>query len=191
MFGSIESAREAIGKLVERYRANRDRYQAASYNEETARGEFISPLFNALGWDVYNAGGLAEQYKDVIHEEGIKIGDFTKAPDYTFRVGGVRKFFVEAKKPFVDLRTDPAPAYQLRRYAWSAKLPLSILTDFEELAVYDTRIRPNYKGPRVEVYCSAFIGSIKSARSGLLDAIQPRGQPKSMCRVTCSNFAGA
>ena len=142
MFGTVDSAREAIGKLVERYRANRDRYQAASYNEETARGEFISPLFNALGWDVYNAGGLAEQYKDVIHEEGIKIGDFTKAPDYTFRIGGVRKFFVEAKKPFVDLRTDPAPAYQLRRYAWSAKLPLSILTDFEELAVYDTRIRP-------------------------------------------------
>jgi hypothetical protein len=142
VFGSIESARAAIEKLVERYRANRDRYQAASYNEETARGEFISPFFNALGWDVYNTEGLAEQYKDVIHEEGIKIGDFTKAPDYTFRVGGVRKFFVEAKKPFVDLGADPAPAYQLRRYAWSAKLPLSILTDFEELAVYDTRIRP-------------------------------------------------
>lgn len=141
-FGSIEGAREAIRKLVERYRENRDHYKAASYNEETARGEFISPLFNALGWDVYNTAGHAEQYKDVIHEEGIKIGDFTKAPDYTFRVGGVRKFFVEAKKPFVDLRTDPAPAYQLRRYAWSAKLPLSILTDFEEFVVYDTRIRP-------------------------------------------------
>ena len=30
----------------------------------------------------------------------------------------------------------------MRRYAWSAKLPLSILTDFEELAVYDCRTRP-------------------------------------------------
>lgn len=142
MFGSIDAAREAIGKLVERYAANRDRYQDPSYNEETARSEFITPLFNALGWDVYNAAGLAEQYKDVIHEEGIKVGDFTKAPDYTFRVGGVRKFFVEAKKPAVDLHSDPAPAYQLRRYAWSAKLPLSILTDFEELVVYDARFRP-------------------------------------------------
>jgi hypothetical protein len=55
----------------------------------------------------------------------------------------VRKFFVEAKKPFVDLKEDPAPAYQLRRYAWSAKLPVSILTDFEEFVVYDTRIRPH------------------------------------------------
>jgi type I restriction-modification system DNA methylase subunit len=37
---------------------------------------------------------------------------------------------------------ESSPAYQLRRYAWSAKLPLSILTDFEEFAVYDCRIKP-------------------------------------------------
>ena len=34
------------------------------------------------------------------------------------------------------------PAFQLRRYAWSAKLPFSILTDFEEFAVYDCRTKP-------------------------------------------------
>ena len=142
MFGTIESATKTIGELVERYSANRDRYRSSSYNEETARSEFISPFFAALGWDVHNRLGAAEPYKDVIHEESIKVGDYTKAPDYTFRMGGTRKFFVEAKKPFVDLRTDPAPAFQLRRYAWSAKLPLSILTDFEELVIYDTRIPP-------------------------------------------------
>ncbi|MCG2679656.1 MAG: Eco57I restriction-modification methylase domain-containing protein, partial [Kiritimatiellae bacterium] len=37
---------------------------------------------------------------------------------------------------------DPGPAYQLRRYGFSAKLPLSILTDFEELGVYDCASRP-------------------------------------------------
>ncbi len=137
-----DAARVTIAVLVERYTRNRDRYRVSTYNEETCRAEFITPLFEALGWDVTNKAGYAEQYKDVIHEEGIKVGDFTKAPDYTFRVAGVRKFFVEAKKPFVDLKSDPAPAYQLRRYAWSAKLPLSVLTDFEEVAVYDTRIRP-------------------------------------------------
>lgn len=142
MFGTIESATKTIGELVERYSANRDRYRSSTYNEETARSEFISPFFAALGWDVHNRLGAAEPYKDVIHEESIKVGDYTKAPDYTFRMGGTRKFFVEAKKPFVDLRSDPAPAFQLRRYAWSAKLPLSILTDFEELVIYDTRIPP-------------------------------------------------
>ena len=33
---------------------------------------------------------------------------------------------------------------QLSRYAWSAKLPLSILTDREELSVYDCRSRPEH-----------------------------------------------
>ena len=99
-------------------------------------------MFKELGWDVDNTRGYAEAYKDVVHEDAIKVGGFTKAPDYSFRVGGTRKFFLEAKKPSVDIKQDIHPAYQLRRYAWSAKLPLSILTDFEELAVYDCRIRP-------------------------------------------------
>jgi type I restriction-modification system DNA methylase subunit len=141
-FGSLDNARAVVSELVERYRANRDRYESSTYNEETARNEFINPLFEALGWDIANKAGAAEQYKDVIHEESIKVGDFTTAPDYTFRFGGIRKFFVEAKKPFVDLKTNPDSAYQLRRYAWSAKLPLSILTDFDGFAIYDTRIKP-------------------------------------------------
>ncbi|MCH7792613.1 MAG: N-6 DNA methylase, partial [Planctomycetes bacterium] len=87
-------------------------------------------------------GGNAEAYKDVVHEDAIKIGGSTKAPDYCFRIGGVRKFFVESKKPSIDIMADASPAFQLRRYAWSAKLPLSILTDFEELAVYDCRVKP-------------------------------------------------
>ncbi|QQR73908.1 MAG: N-6 DNA methylase [Holophagales bacterium] len=142
---NLDSFREHLADLSARFTRQSSRYRAPTYNEETARSEFISPFFEALGWDLANRQGNALQYRDVIHEEGIKVGDATKAPDYTFRVGGQRKFFVEAKKPGVDLKSDSAPAYQLRRYAWSAKLPLSILTDFEELAVYDTRIRPEEK----------------------------------------------
>jgi hypothetical protein len=99
-------------------------------------------MFGALGWDMENISGYAEAYKDVIHEDAIKIGGATKAPDYCFRIGGTRKFFLEAKKPSVDIKTDAHPAFQLRRYAWSAKLPLSVLTDFEEFAVYDCRVKP-------------------------------------------------
>ena len=96
-----------------------------------------------MGWDIDNAAGKAETYKDVVHEDAIKIGGAVKAPDYSFRIGGTRKFFVEAKKPSINIADDIGPAYQLRRYAWSAKLPLSILTDFEEFAVYDCRIKPD------------------------------------------------
>lgn len=136
------SAPKIIVELVERFRLHKEAYQASSYNETQVRREFIDPFFKALGWDIDNEQGYAEAYKDVVHEDAVKIGGNTKAPDYAFRVGGTRKFFLEAKKPAVNIRQDVGPAFQLRRYAWSAKLPLSILTDFEELAVYDCRIKP-------------------------------------------------
>jgi len=136
------TAPKEIKRLVERFRDNRDVYCSGAYNETQARREFIDPLFKALGWDVANEKGYAEAYKEVIHEDAIKVGGATKAPDYAFRIGGVRKFFVEAKRPGVKIKEDGDAAYQLRRYAWSAKLPLSILTDFEEFAVYDCRIKP-------------------------------------------------
>jgi len=131
-----------IADLVERFRQQGDAYKSGQYNEAQLRKEFVDPMFKALGWDMENVSGYAEAYKDVIHEDAIKIGGATKAPDYCFRIGGTRKFFLEAKKPSVDIKTDAHPAYQLRRYAWSAKLPLSILTDFEEFAVYDCRVEP-------------------------------------------------
>ncbi len=136
------TAPKEIVELVDRFDRNRDSYRSGSYNETQLRREFLDPFFEVLGWDVGNKQGYAEAYKNVIHEDAIKVGGATKAPDYCFRIGGTRKFFLEAKKPSVDIKGDTHPAYQLRRYAWSAKLPLSILTDFEEFAVYDCRIRP-------------------------------------------------
>ena len=134
---------QIIKDLITRFIKTQASYSASSYNEAQLRQEFLNPFFEALGWDISNRQGYAEAYKEVIHEDAIKIGTATKAPDYSFRVGGTRKFFVEAKKPFVNIKDDITASFQLRRYAWSGKLPLSILTDFEEFAVYDCRIKPN------------------------------------------------
>ena len=131
-----------ISELVERFDRNLEAYKQGRYNETQVRLEFINPFFEELGWDIANKQGYAEAYKEVVHEDAIKVGGATKAPDYSFRIGGVRKFFLEAKKPSVDIKEDIHPAYQLRRYAWSAKMSLSILTDFEEFAVYDCRVKP-------------------------------------------------
>lgn len=136
-------APETVIELVERFARQREAYRSGDYNEARLRREFLDPFFGALGWDMDNKRGYAEPYKDVIHEDSIKVGGGTKAPDYCFRIGATRKFFVEAKKPAVNIKEDTSPAYQVRRYAWTAKLPLSILTDFEEFAVYDCRIRPH------------------------------------------------
>lgn len=131
-----------IRQLVERFEANLDTYRGGGYNETLLRRDFLDPFFKALGWDIDNSQDYAEAFREVIHEDAIKVGGSTKAPDYSFRIGGRRIFFLEAKEPAVFIKEEVAPAYQLRRYAWSANLPLSILSDFEEFAVYDCRAKP-------------------------------------------------
>lgn len=139
-----ELALQKISELVERFSEQFDSYKKAEYNETLTRRDFIDPFFKALGWDIDNENGYAEAYREVIHEDKVKVGKATKAPDYSFRlVGGKRLFFVEAKKPSVDVKDEIQPAYQVRRYGWSAKLPISIITDFEEFAVYDCTKKPN------------------------------------------------
>ena len=135
---------DTIRRLIDRFDEQADRIRSPDYNETLIRVDFINPLMRELGWDIDNTQGFAEQYREVVHEDRVKVAGQTKAPDYSFRIGGQRKFFLEAKKPAVDIKRNWEPAYQLRRYAWSAKLPVSLLTDFEELAIYDGRVRPKY-----------------------------------------------
>ncbi|MFH2028996.1 MAG: TaqI-like C-terminal specificity domain-containing protein [Bacteroidota bacterium] len=140
---SKEAAYNKISELVERFGEQFDSYKKADYNETLTRRDFIDPFFKALGWDIDNEEGYAEAYREVIHEDKVKIGSATKAPDYSFRlVGGKRLFFVEAKKPSIAIKDDILPAYQVRRYGWSAKLSISIITDFEEFAIYDCTKKP-------------------------------------------------
>jgi len=138
-----QAALEKIKSLVQRFDEQKEFYKRTEYNETQTRRDFIDPFWKALGWDIDNENGYAESYREVIHEDRVKVGGATKAPDYSFRlVGGKRLFFLEAKKPSVAIKNDIAPAYQVRRYGWSAKMPISIITDFEEFAIYDCNAKP-------------------------------------------------
>jgi hypothetical protein len=133
---------EVISRLVQSFEFHLEAYKRGQFNETQLRREFIDPFFKALGWDVDNTKRYSELYKEVIHEDPIRIRGSTEFIDYSFRIGGARKFIVEAKKPAVNIRDDASPALQIRRYAWNARLPLSVLTDFEEFAVYDCTKKP-------------------------------------------------
>ncbi|GHU39339.1 hypothetical protein FACS1894190_03460 [Spirochaetia bacterium] len=139
----VDSASASLKKLTDRFESNYAQYMSNEYDESNTRTDFIDRFFELLGWDVRNEQGFSEIYRDVVREDKVVINGQTKAPDYSFRVGGIVKFYVEAKKPSVNIKENTEPAYQVRRYAWTKKLPLSILTDFEEFAIYDTRIKPN------------------------------------------------
>jgi len=143
MSKTIDQAKEEVSKLCRYFATNREAFLASGVKEAHVRQSLIDPLFEALGWDVRNKAMNAPQYREVIPEDSLEVEGQQKAPDYTFRVGSLPKFYAEAKKCGVNIGADPAPAFQLRRYGWSAKLALSILTDFEELSVYDCTMRPH------------------------------------------------
>jgi len=134
-----------IHRLVETFEQNLDSYRS-SKNETELRREFLDKFFTALGWDVANEKGYDELGKEVIHEFSVDVAGQQKKADYAFRVGRGEKFdfLVEAKKPSVKIESSQEAAFQIRRYGWSAKLSINILSDFEHFAVYDCRAKPSY-----------------------------------------------
>jgi len=138
-------APDKIKQLVETFEQNLNEYHTHK-NETELRRQFLDPFFDALGWDVSNTKGYDERRKEVAHELSVEIDGQQKKADYAFRTGTDKfDFLVEAKKPSVKIESNPDPAFQVRRYGWSAKLPINILTDFEHFAVYDCRVKPNHK----------------------------------------------
>jgi len=152
-----EEKNEKLKELTGLFSQNIEQYKNKSYDESNTRTDFIDKFFELLDWDVRNVQGYSEQYREVVREDKVRIENKQKAPDYSFRIGGLRKFFVEAKKPFINIKEESEAAFQVRRYGYTAKLPLSILTNFEEFSIYDTRIKPhkNDKASAARIfYCS-------------------------------------
>ncbi len=133
------AARARVAELVRNFRRNETDYLRPTYNETQARTDFITPLLEAFNWDVHNIKGLPLALREVIEEATVEVGEerLSKKPDYELRLARQRKLFVEAKKPGVRIDRDRAPAFQTRRYGYSASLPIAVLTNFHQLAIYD------------------------------------------------------
>ncbi|MBN2006278.1 MAG: Eco57I restriction-modification methylase domain-containing protein [Anaerolineae bacterium] len=143
-----ERSIQMIQALVNRFNQNRAAYVQvnSNYNETQLRADFLNPFLIAFGWDVLNEKQAPQHLREVVHEDAVEVEDggavFTKKPDYALRLGAERKFFVEAKKPSVPIATNSAAAFQVRRYGWNARLPISVLSNFDQLIIYDCRVRP-------------------------------------------------
>jgi hypothetical protein len=129
-----------IKKLIQKYNADRKYYLTNKYNETLLRSDFLDPFFELLGWDIKNNASKPTNEREVILEEPIKenASEHSKKPDYTFRLFSERKFFLEAKKPCVAIESNNDSAKQVRRYGFTAKLKISVLSNFEYLIIYDT-----------------------------------------------------
>ena len=138
-----QKAFDDLQNRVAVFRVHKAVYKQDETNETETRTDFIDPFFQALGWDMRNWKGLPPYLQQVRREQGVQdtAVDYNKRPDYSFRnTEGRDIFYIEAKKPSIDIYTDRGPAIQVRNYGWHGKLQVGIVTDFEEFAVYDCRV---------------------------------------------------
>lgn len=130
--------------LVEKFARNERMYKSDDYLEANCKEEFISKFLIALNWDVSNENGVSPKYREVVFEaKSSSGGGSVLHPDYALCVGGNPVVFIEAKPPSVKILDADKYALQLRKYAFNEQRPLSVLTDFEEFAVYDARTKPS------------------------------------------------
>ena len=139
-----ETAKKEIEKLVKDYEELRNQYGQTGYDEQQFCTHVLNKFFKALGWDVDNVENKSEYYCDVSLQYRLRSEESTKFPDYAFGYPAKTnpKFFVEAKTPSTTLKTEKGPAHQIRSYGRSAELARSILTNFEEFAIYDCSKKP-------------------------------------------------
>jgi hypothetical protein len=142
-------AREKVQHLVEKF----NREQAAGvinqYNESETKTGFIEPMLQALGWNT-------QDRNEVGLEEKISRGRV----DYSLKIKGSAKIYIEAKPPRARL-TKPEAISQAITYGYNKRsVPWVLLTDFQELRLFDVTIRPNKRnleaGLRMDLTCDRF-----------------------------------
>lgn len=77
-----EHFKEKLLSLIQKFEKDKHYYLSKEYLEAQVREDFITPLFEALGWDIENKKRLSQFDREVILEKGETAG----RPDYNFRI---------------------------------------------------------------------------------------------------------
>ena len=189
----LHSFKQDVQSLVRKFEQDKNHYLQKGYPEAQVRIDFLNPFFAALGWDIENNSHKPPDKRDVVIEilpTGEKRVTSNLRPDYSFRINGNTKFFVEAKAPSVAL-DDVNHILQAKDYAWNTQqVSFVILTDFEEFKLFDASLKPNPKYPKegllYDLKYADYLTNIEKlwelskerVEQGSLEALLPR-DPKS------------
>ncbi len=124
-------AKQNLSELIEKFERELVAGRTKDYLEEATKLSFIQPLLkDVLGWNVTN-------HDEVSPEEKVSRGRV----DYGLKVEGTIKVFIEAKAIKADLNKHIEQAV---RYGYNKKsVPFVLLTDFEELKLFDVTVKPD------------------------------------------------
>lgn len=119
-----DEARKAVEALVNKYRSL-STLEINACNEENTKNGFILPLFHALGWDTSDQAEVSAEHPTA-----------SGRVDFTFKLNGVSRFFLEAKPLRAELYQHPEWVKQAVSYAYSRGIPWVVLTNFKDLWVF-------------------------------------------------------
>jgi type I restriction-modification system DNA methylase subunit len=120
-----ENSKREVQKLIEKYDNVVKENRVNIYNEEMTKKDFILPLFRTLGWNT-------EDSTEVTAEEKIS----KKRVDYGFRINGIPKFMLEAKKLKEDI-INTKYVEQAIDYSWNKGCTWAVLTNFESIIIFN------------------------------------------------------
>ena len=122
---------ERVVELISTYEQRKKSGEIKRLGETETRESFINPLFKALGWNMENR---LNRNDSVNKEENIA----GKRSDYSFRINGIPKFFLEAKSlKEENIQTNSKYVDQAINYAWMKSCSWAILCNFETIAVFN------------------------------------------------------
>jgi len=118
---------QEIENLVRKYEDIKNSGKLKSYSEEQTKKDFILPLFEILGWNVYSRSEVSAE--ETISSERV---------DYGFYLNDRIKFYLEAKKFNVNIH-DEKFANQAIKYSFNKGATWAVLTNFETLIVFNAQ----------------------------------------------------
>lgn len=136
---------------IEQIKLLRDRFYEIrksnlyAISEEKVRSGFLNKLLEILGWDLSDITEVVEEK----HIQGIardrlrEISSIHVKPDYILCKNGVPRIYLDAKNITEDFVNSKEAAFQIRSYAWSTNLPISLISNFEYFGIYNTTFKPN------------------------------------------------
>jgi len=137
------SRKADLKSLVERF----DKYYKSGKFDETSEATartWIEMLLGVFGWDCSNPQEIDQESSisdDAINKMS-EIESTHKTPDYSLLFKDEVMYYLDAKQTSIDIKNCKKTSFQIRAYGWSSGLPIAIVTNFKELAIYDARYKP-------------------------------------------------
>jgi type I restriction-modification system DNA methylase subunit len=136
-------AKQNLSSLLDEFGKLEKKGSLKGHSEATAR-TWVERFLKIFDWNSSDPFQVRQEYR-IQGRAARRLkaeGTSHRRPDYCLLSNDQRILYIDVKKFDADIKDDAGISYQVRCYGWSEGFKVSYAFDFEELAIYDCRIRP-------------------------------------------------